>query len=85
MVSLRPSPFKVIRHTGRLAASNFNTSGGRVPGGSLLRFAIARLLMAVAAESPLAPGWKYTLMTLTPGSERDSMCSMPGARVKKRS
>ena len=31
------------------------------------------------------PGWKKTLMMLTPGSERDSMWSMPAPSVKKRS
>ncbi len=41
--------------------------------------------MVVTAESGFVPGWKYTLMTLTPGSERDSICSMPLPSVKKRS
>ena len=41
--------------------------------------------MVVTAESGFVPGWKYTLITLTPGSDRDSMCSMPAPSVKKRS
>ncbi len=32
-VSFSPSPFNVIRQTGRLDASNFSTTGGSVPGG----------------------------------------------------
>src|SRR5664280_1786947 len=84
-VSSRPSPLKVTRHTGRLDASNFSTTGGNVPGGSRRNWAMARLEMVVTAESGFVPGWKKTLMMLTPGRERDSMCSMPLPRVKKRS
>ncbi len=46
---------------------------------------MARLEIVVTAESGLVPGWKNTLMMLTPGKERDSMCSMPLPKVKKRS
>jgi hypothetical protein len=72
-VSLSPSPFRVIRQTGRLDASNFWTIGGSVPGGSRRRSAIARLAISLTSESALVPGWKNTLMTLTPGSDRDSI------------
>src|ERR1700744_1314469 len=72
-VSFIPSPFKVIRQTGRLEASNFSTTGGSVPGGNRRRFAIARLEIVVTAESGLVPGWKYTLIMLTPVMERDSI------------
>src|SRR5258708_40377595 len=85
LASFNPSPFKVIKQTGKLDASNFNTTGGNVPGGSFRKLAIARLAILVTAESELKPGWKYTLMRLTPGSDRDSMWSIPLARVKKRS
>ena len=56
-----------------------------MPGGRRRNCAMARLEMVVTAESGFVPGWKYTLMMLTPGSERDSICSMPLPRVKKRS
>ena len=41
--------------------------------------------MAFTSASASVPGWKYTLMMLTPGSDRDSMCSMPLPEVKNRS
>ncbi len=47
-----------MRQTGRLEASNFNTTGGSVPGGSFRKSAMARLAMLVTAESELKPGWK---------------------------
>ena len=47
--------------------------------------AIARFEMLVTAESELVPGWKYTLIKLTPGKDRDSMCSILLASVKNRS
>jgi hypothetical protein len=72
-VSLSPSPFNVIRQTGRLDASNFCTIGGSVPGGSRRRSAIARFEISLTSESASLPGWKNTLMMLTPGSDRDSM------------
>ena len=72
-VSFRPLPFNVIRHTGRLDASNFCTIGGSVPGGRRRRSAIARLEISLTSESALVPGWKNTLMMLVPGSDRDSM------------
>ena len=53
-----PSPFMVIMHTGWLEASNFSTTGGRVPGGSRLSTAIPRFPMELTAESALVPGWK---------------------------
>src|SRR5688572_31166 len=84
-VSLRPSPFNVIRQTGSEDASNFSTTGGSVPGGKRRRLAIARFEMLVTAESELVPGWKYTLIKLTPGKDRDSMCSILLASVKNRS
>ena len=43
---------------------------------------MARLEIVVTAESGLVPGWKYTRITLTPGSDRDSMCSIPLPSVK---
>ena len=55
---MRPSPFSVIRQTGRLEASNFSTTGGSVPGGSLRRSAMARLEIVLTAESGSVPGWK---------------------------
>jgi hypothetical protein len=57
-VSFMPSPLSVMRQTGRLEASNFSTTGGSVPGGSLRRFAIARFEIVVTAESAFVPGWK---------------------------
>ena len=39
----------------------------------------------MTSASAFVPGWKNTLMMLTPSSERDSMWSIPEARVKKRS
>ena len=72
-VSFSPSPPSVIRHTGRLEASNFWTIGGSVPGGSRRRSAIARFEISLTSESALVPGWNNTLMMLTPGSDRDSM------------
>ena len=62
-----------------------STTGGNVPGGRRRRFAMARLEMLVTDESGLVPGWKYTLMRLTPWSERLSMWSTLLASVKKRS
>ena len=56
VASLSPSPFKVMRHTGRLDASNFSTTGGRVPGGRRRRLAIARFAKLVTAESGSTPG-----------------------------
>src|SRR4051794_18992422 len=84
-LSENPLPCTVTRHTGRLDASNFNVIGGSVPGGRRRSWAYARFEMLDAAESGSVPGWKYTLMMLTPGSERDSIWSMPLASVKKRS
>src|SRR6185437_878275 len=52
-VSLRPCPFNVIRHTGRLDASNFSTTGGSVPGGKRRRLAMARFEIMVTSESGL--------------------------------
>ena len=75
----------MTRQTGRLEASDFSTTGGSVPGGSLRSCAMARLEIVVTAESELVPGWKYTRIMLTPGRERDSMCSMPLPNVKNRS
>jgi hypothetical protein len=46
----------VIKHTGKLEASNFNTTGGNVPGGKRRKLAEARLAMVVTAESGLVPG-----------------------------
>ena len=46
---------------------------------------MARLEMLVTAESALVPGWKKILIRLTPGRERDSMCSMLLPSVKNRS
>ena len=57
-VSLSPSPLSVIRQTGRLDASNFSTTGGSVPGGSLRRFARERFEIWLSAALGSAPGWK---------------------------
>ena len=63
----------MTRHTGRLEASNFSTTGGSVPGGRRFKSASARLDNCVTSASALVPGWKKTLIMLTPSSERDSM------------
>ncbi len=84
-VSEYPSPATVTSVTGSDDASNLSTSGGSVPGGRCRRSAIARFASEAAAVSTSALAWKYTLMMLTPGSERDSTCSMSLPRVKKRS
>ena len=55
-VSLRPSPLKVTRQTGRLDASNLKTTGGNVPGGRRLSCAMAKLEIVVTAESGFVPG-----------------------------
>ncbi len=55
-VSLSPSPLSVIRHTGKLDASNFCTIGGKVPGGRRRRSAIARLDISLTSESESVPG-----------------------------
>ena len=57
-VSSSPLPLRVTRQTGRLEASNFSTTGGRVPGGSLRSCAMARFEMLVSAASASVPGWK---------------------------
>ena len=72
-VSVRPSPLSVISATGRLDASNFCTIGGSVPGGSRRRSAMARFAISLTSASAFVPGWKNTLMMLTPASDRDSM------------
>src|SRR6185437_1126338 len=77
-VSFRPSPFSVMSATGRLDASNFCTIGGSVPGGSRRRSAIARFEISLTSESALVPGWKNTLMMLTPGSEREESLESSG-------
>jgi hypothetical protein len=84
-VSLKPWPATVTSATGSDDAPDLSTSGGSVPGGRWRRSAIARFESDAAAESTSTLEWKKTLMMLTPGSERDSMCSMPLPSVKKRS
>jgi len=78
-------PYAVTIVTGNDEASNLSTNGGSVPGGRWRKSAMARLERDAAATSTFAFGWKNTLMMLTPGSERDSMCSMSLPSVKKRS
>ena len=56
-----------------------------MPGGSRRRSAIARFEISLTSASAFVPGWKNTLMMLTPASERDSMWSMPEPSVKNRS
>src|ERR1022692_2705949 len=73
-VSSRPSPLKVTRHTGRLDASNFSTTGGKVPGGSRRNWAIARLEMVVTAESGF--GGDYHLRSEEHTSELQSPCNL---------
>src|SRR5689334_24047683 len=73
-VSVSPLPLNVTRQTGMLEASNFRTTGGSVPCGRRPSCAVDRFEMVVTAESAFEPGWKKTLIMLTPGKERDSMC-----------
>ena len=55
---VQPLALTVTRHTGRLEASNFSTTGGSVPGGRRFRSASARLEIWVTSASALVPGWK---------------------------
>ena len=45
----------MIRQTGKLEASNFRTTGGRVPGGSLRKSAIARFEMLAEISVRIGP------------------------------
>jgi multidrug efflux pump subunit AcrB len=56
LASFKPLPFKVIRQTGKLDASNCKTTGGSVPGGNFRKSAIAKFAILVTAESGLKPG-----------------------------
>jgi hypothetical protein len=53
--SVIPSPFIVTRQTGRLEASDFNTTGGSVPGGRSFMSETARLAMVAASISAFVP------------------------------
>ena len=71
--SVNPVPATVTSVTGSDDAPDFRISGGSVPGGRWRKSAIARLPSVAVAALRSTPGWKKTLMMLTPGSERDSM------------
>ena len=47
-----------------------------MPGGMIRRTVWLIALTCATPASTFAPGWKNTLMTLTPLSDCDSMCSM---------
>ena len=80
-----PSPFSATRQTGRLEASDFSTMGGSVPGWKTALFGSGQVGQRRDRGIGIGAGLKEDRMILTPGSERDSICSMPGASVKKRS
>jgi hypothetical protein len=62
--------------TGRLEAEYWMMRGGVAPGGSCRRSVCAIATTWASAVWMLALGWKNTLITATPASEVDSMCSM---------
>jgi hypothetical protein len=62
--------------TGTLDAENLSTSGGVMPGGSWRTCDCMIDTTCASAVWMFAVGWKNTLMTVMPASERDSMCSM---------
>ena len=62
--------------TGMLEAEYLMTSGGVMPGGSWRSWACSMATTWAMAVWMLAVGWKKTLITATPASEVDSMCSM---------
>jgi hypothetical protein len=62
--------------TGMLEAEYLITSGGVMPGGSCRTCVCTEATTWAIAVWMLTPGWKKTLMMLTPASEVDSMCSM---------
>ena len=62
--------------TGMLEAEYLMTSGGVMPGGSCRTWVCIDATVCAMAVWMFAVGWKNTLMTLTPASDVDSMCSM---------
>ena len=75
----------MTRQTGKLDASNRNTTGGSVPAGSRRKSAIARFAMLLSAAFESVPGLKKILIRLTPVNDLDSMWSMLLPSVKNRS
>ena len=53
-----PRPFSVIRHTGRLDASNFSTTGGSVPGGKPSQIGHRQIRDVAHGRIAFVPGWK---------------------------
>ena len=62
--------------TGMLLAEYLMMSGGVMPGGSWRSCACMMDTTCAMAVGMFAVGWKKTLMTETPASDCDSMCSM---------
>ena len=59
-----------------LEAEYLITSGGVMPGGNCLTCVCTDATTWAIAVWMLTPGWKKTLMMLTPASDVDSICSM---------
>ena len=70
------SLLRPIIRTGTLAALYCRMSGGVMPGGSGRSSVCEIALICATPASTFAPGWKKTLITLTPRSVWDSMCWM---------
>jgi len=70
------SLLRLISSTGTLAALYCRISGGVIPGGSGRSSVFEIALIWATPASTRAPGWKNTLITLTPRSVCDSMCWM---------
>jgi hypothetical protein len=62
--------------TGMLEAEYLITRGGVMPGGNWRTCGCMAATTWAMAVWMLALGWKNTLMTVMPGSEVDSICSM---------
>src|SRR6478752_10001789 len=62
--------------TGMLDAEYLITSGGVMPGGSCRTCVCTDATVCAMADWMLAFGCRKTLITVMPGSEVDSMCSM---------
>ncbi len=62
--------------TGMLEAEYLITSGGVMPGGSCRTWVCTEATTWAMAVWMFAVGWKNTLITVTPASDRDSTCSM---------
>ena len=61
---------------GTLEALYLSISGGCTPGGMFFKDCCEKAVTCAMARLMSTPGWKKSLMTVTPGYVCDSTCSM---------